>query len=388
MDTSKTTTTYLPLRPSKSEEYHFMKYLRSLYLDTGSDVALSSPRTVLRRIRESGIYSNIGLKRLTKYMGSFDSYSLLRDRHTSKKRTRRYINDLPGHQLEIDLMSVERYASDNQNYKFLITCIDTSSRKLYVEPLYTKEANTVVLALDKILAQAHYQTLRNIHSDLGIEFTNRIMRAYIKSRGITQTFAGQSTHANIVERVNRTLRRLMRLYMRSHNTNVYIDRLQDLVSLYNRRSHNSLQGLAPAQVTDTNVGYINILNKSKWVERTLPKQYKFSIGATVRISTARTVFDKHELPFTSETFIISARFVFDRLNIYQVTDCSNELINGFFYEHELLEVYNDPEKTFVIEKFLEEEKRPDGVYVLVKFKNYPDKAGCNAWVKKSDLQGN
>ena len=387
MDTSNSVT-YLPLRPTKSEEHRFIQYLRSLYLNTESDVAFSSPQTVLTKIRQQGIYSNIGLKRLTKYMGTFDSYTLLRDRNSSKKRTRRYINDLPGHQLETDLMSVERYSSDNQNIKFLITCIDTSSRRLFVEPLLTKEAKVVVRALDKILNEAQYHTLRNIHSDLGVEYTNRLMRSYIKGRGITQTFAAQSTHANIVERVNRTLRRLMRLYMRSNNTNVYIDKLQDLVALYNRRPHSRLHGLAPNQVSDTNVSYINILNKGKWVERGPPSQYKFRIGATVRISTARSVFDKHELPYTSESFTISARFIFDRLNIYQVSDCSKEMLTGFFYEHELIEVYNDPEESYEVEKVIDEEKRPDGDYLFVKFKNSPDKAACNAWVKRSDLYAN
>ena len=73
----------------------------------------------------------------------------------------------------------------------------------------------------------------------------------------------------------------------------------------------------------------------------------------------------------------------DSLQIYQIKDCSNETITGFFYESELLKAPPIDEVVYEVDKIITEEKRRDGVYSLVTFKNLPKK--CKKWVLKKDL---
>ena len=101
-----------PKNPTKEQELRFMKYLTKLYHDPTSGVAFSSPSTILNKIKLDGKYSNIGLRRLVKYMGNFDGYTGTRIRY-NPKRWRRYVNNLIGSALETDLLSVERVASFN-----------------------------------------------------------------------------------------------------------------------------------------------------------------------------------------------------------------------------------------------------------------------------------
>ena len=385
MDRTETPIHY-PLKPSKTQEEDFMIYLKDLYQNPHSGVAFSNPVTILGKIREDGKYENVGVRRLRKYLGTFDGYSLNRTRYISKK-TRRYVNDLPGKGMESDLLSVERVAGANRNIKYLLVCVDIGSRLLFVEPLLSKEIHHVVRALDKVLSESVNSNIQNFHSDLGREYVGSVMVSYLRGKGITQTFAKQSTHANIVERVNRSLRRLLRAYMTTNKTDTYIDKLQKLVELYNNRPHSSLQGFTPNEIDDVAMGYVNVMNKAKWKERSRPRSYKFSLGDDVRIATARTVFDKHASPFTQEIFTVGARFIFDMLNIYQVKDCGGDAITGFFYEHELVKAKPAADKVYDIDRFIAEEKRADGVYVLVSFKGYPNKPGCNSWILKKDLIG-
>ena len=49
----------------------------------------------------------------------------------------------------------------------------------------------------------------------------------------------------------------------------------------------------------------------------------------------------------------------DSLQIYQIKDCSNETITGFFYESELLKAPPIDGVVYEVDKIVTEEKRPD-----------------------------
>ncbi len=78
---------YFQQRPSKDLEKKFMSYLRQLYLDEHSAVVrYLKPRTILTKIKQDKKFKNIGLHRIKRYMGEFNSYTLNRHRHTRVHR--------------------------------------------------------------------------------------------------------------------------------------------------------------------------------------------------------------------------------------------------------------------------------------------------------------
>ena len=81
-------------------------------------------------------------------MGMFDSYTLNKPRYTSTK-TRRYVTDLTGYEIEIDLMDLSRFAEFNKNVHFLLVAIDTGSREGYVQDLQNKKSSSILVGLKK-----------------------------------------------------------------------------------------------------------------------------------------------------------------------------------------------------------------------------------------------
>ena len=83
------------------------------------------------------------------------------------------------------------------------------------------------------------------------------------------------------------------------------------------------------------------------------KTFKFSIGDHVRLSHIRTKFSRgYHANWSSEVFTITDRFVRDSIPLYKVKDYSSELVQGTFYEGELLKAVLDLNAVYKIEKVL------------------------------------
>ncbi len=373
---------FYPLRPDLDLEKQFTTYLRKLYTDKTSPVAYSSPTSVYNHIKQDGVYKNIGLIRLTRYMSNFDSYSLNKPRRkVANQKHRRYTVGLPWHQVELDLMSVARFSKQNDGVIYLLVGIDVFSKYGYAIPIQDKKTGTIIKSIDLIItSMAHKPAI--IHTDLGTEFTNFTTKQHLKDLKIEQTFARQSTHAVVVERFIRSLRKLLRRFMDENNTFHYLDVLQNLLNIYNTRKHTSTK-FAPRDVTNNNAWLVehNLYGTREDYKNT---PYKFSIDDYVRASTQRTIFDKHDYSTTQEIFQIHSRQRRDNVNIYELKSCGDPVV-GYFYENELLLIPTGGDKEYQIDKLLDEKKIGNVVYTYVSFKGFPNNKFCNEWVKKSDI---
>lgn len=374
---------HFPLKPSKVEEERFLEYLEGIYTKFDSASAYASPQTVLNKIKRDGLYTNIGINRVRRYMGVFSGYTINKQRNAPAKRTRRYTIQRVNHNLEMDLMDMSRYSEYNNDIKYILVVIDTFSRRGYVEPLLDKKSDSVVSALEIILDDRIGHKISVLNSDLGKEFTGKAMRTFLAMRGIRQTFAKQSTHAQICERFIRSIRNLIRAYMVQHNTHRFIDRLQDLINVYNNRKHSSI-GMSPNSMTEYTGGFGSDYESLKWKERTRPRSFKFKIGDKVRIATVRSIFDKHTYNYSTEEFTVHKRSIKDNVNVYELRDCANDDLEGLFYEHELVKILVKPNQAYTINKLIKEEKRNGVKYVYVSFKGFPNPK-CNQWIPKADL---
>ena len=98
----------------------------------------------------------------------------------------------------------------------------------------------------------------------------------------------------VVERFIRTLKNKIYKYMISISKNVYIDKLDDIVSEYNNTYHRTIK-MKSIDVRDNT--YINI---DKEVNDKVPK---FKVGDHVRISKYKNIFAKGYTPNWSEKFL-------------------------------------------------------------------------------------
>ena len=118
--------------------------------------------------------------------------------------------------------------------------------------------------------------------------------------------------------------------MNEHHTERYIDQLQNFVQAINSRT-NLVIGMAPKDVTQDHVGYLVSLTLNKDLHKP-----KFKIGDTVRIRRKLETFHKdYKVQFSHEIFRVSA--ILTKNPTYRVvSNETNELIFGRFYESELV----------------------------------------------------
>ena len=88
-----------------------------------------------------------------------DAYTLHRPARRKIKRNKIQVAGLDD-QWESDLVDVQSLAKYNNNYRFLLTCIDTLSKYAFVVPLKDKMGDSIVKAFTKIFKEHQPRKLR------------------------------------------------------------------------------------------------------------------------------------------------------------------------------------------------------------------------------------
>ena len=168
--------------------------------------------------------------------------------HKNFRRERIYTNSID-YLWEIDLVDVSRLKEYNDGYTFLLVCIDTFSKYVWICPLKKKTGKATVKAFTTIVSNDE-RSPKNLHYDQGTEFTNRVQQL-LKSMTSNGYEAVNDTKAAILERVTRTLKNKMYRYFKAEHMFRYMEVLQDLVESYNNTYHPSI-GMKPTQVNSRN----------------------------------------------------------------------------------------------------------------------------------------
>ena len=115
----------------------------------------------------------------------------------------------------------------------------------------------------------------------------------------------------VAERFIKTLKNKIYKYMTSISTNMYIDKLDDIVNEYNNTYHRTIK-MKPIDVKDNT--YINIGKEGN------DKDPKFKVGDHVRISKYKNIFAKGYAPnWSEEIFLIK-----EIKNTYVINDLNGE----------------------------------------------------------------
>lgn len=319
-----------------------------------------------------------------KWLSYQDTYTLHKPVRLRFPRRPVIVNGIDD-QHQADLVDLSRLKRDNDDYRYLLTCIDVFSKYAWVVPLKVKTGTALVSAFDSI-----YYTDRKpnrLQTDKGGEFINRTVQAYLKTENIDFfTTDNQETKASVVERFNRTLKEKLWRYFTRQNSFRYLEVLPHLVRVYNNTHHRSIRR-SPASV---NIGneedvwytlYDNNTSTTASVKSTIKKSQakrrQLRVGDRVRISkVSRTFAKKYEAGWSEELYRICA--IKRTLPVtYIIQDDAGEEIRGSFYKEELQKV--GEKQLFRIEKILNERKGQ----VLVKWWGYPTK--FNSWLPKQEV---
>ena len=188
----------------------------------------------------------------------------------------------------IDLIDMQEFASDNNNYKYLLSVIDIVSKYAWVLPLKNKSGIETTKAFKEILSE---RNPNKVWADDGKEFWNKKFREVAPALYSTQN----EEKSCVVERFNRTLKSMIWKYFTANNTRRYVDVLGELVNRYNNTKHSSIKMTPVEAVANPSMAYLNLYDDVIHDTSEIPVP-KFHIGDRVRISKKKRTFEKGFTP--------------------------------------------------------------------------------------------
>jgi len=296
------------------------KLMQDLYYNPNTQ--LTSIRNLYNAVKQNGVK----YKEVRNFIQSQESNQLFK----KQKRIKNYFPIAAKHKfeiLQIDLVDMSDIAAANENYKYLVVCIDVFSRLAFVVPLKTKSTTVVNDALEEVFDITEPHT---IDCDVGSEFISHAFKALVKERGIDVQYipVQEKNKLGILNRFVRTLREKLNKYMAIHNTTKYIDILPTIVHNYNNTYHSGIKK-APNKVEDDDKEIIELTRKK--IEKAKQEETIFEIGDVVRYIINLTSFQKGTLPKWSKA-------------IHKVTSKNKHsyvLDNGKTYKYYELQKIND-----------------------------------------------
>ena len=275
--------------------------------------------------------------------------------------------------------------------------VNVLSLKIYVEPLKTLKSLEVSKALTKIfkkLKVSHFRT------DGGGEFLGHSKSVYntFKVKHYTNV---TSQHAVLAEVKIKELKRKLTKIMYAKNDPAWIKYLPALVKSINGTASSKLNWHSPNEVEEKfssaelyQLRYHNRFKPENKKSQKLntcvvnykryKKEYKFDLGAIVRLTKVRhRFFREYSISNSHEIFLISSRKKMDDISMYTVKSLSGEDLEGFFYDDEMVLV-SEPLKKYKIKEILDSKMSDSGEkYFKVNWKGYDKKN--STWLSESDL---
>lgn len=304
--------------------------------------------------------------------------NIARELHTPARRnypTRpvevKGINDL----YQADLVEMIPYARLNKGYKYILTIINCFTKYAYAIPLKDKTAREVAKAISPIL---ELNSMKHLQTDQGKEFYNVEFSKLMKKYNINHYSVFSDKKGAIVERFNRSLKSLMWRKFTEQGKYVWLGILDELLTEYNNRKHRTI-GMAPVKVSKSNEDLVRRnINNNRQKYKLTDKRVKFKVGDKVRISKYKHAFAKGYLPnWTNEIFNVDQVLTNTIPTTYRLRDYRSNVLQGTFYEKELLKAKVDD--VYLVEKILKRK----GNKVLVKWAGFDGQH--STWIDKKEL---
>lgn len=275
-----------------------------------------------------------------------------------------------------DLIDMQQFKDENQDYAYILVCVDIFSRYAHCLPLKRKTAKEMLEAFESFDDLPKF-----LWVDQGKEYYNKMMEKFCKDNKITMYSTFGEHKSAVAERFNRTLKMTISKYMTAYNTYEWVDALQEMITKYNNTKHRGI-GMTPIEAMMEE-------NTSMLLERQRGTSYSrgttsnsrgtqsLKVGDRVRISRLKGVFEKGYSANWSEEVFKVVKVLSTEPTTYKITEWDDTPIKGSFYRNELLKTDFHPDlENMRVEGVVK--KDPKNRRNLVKFIGWPAK--YNSWV--------
>jgi hypothetical protein len=354
--------------------------LRKVYYDIKNPASFSSAEKLYQEARKYD--TNITRQDVIDFLSGEIAYTLHR------RAVRRYprnpiIVSRPNEMAQSDLIDMQKYAPDNNGFRYILTLIDVFSKKAFAIPIKGKTGRAVSEALKEIFTQ---YVPKNLQTDEGSEYKNKEVQSLLKKYNI-HYFVARNEHikCSIVERFHRTLLSKIHKYFTATGTRRYCDKLDSFMKAYNNSVHRSIK-MTPNDVNDNNRRKVfRNLYGTNTLRELLKRQYRQKVmkeGDNVRIQAPKGTFTKGYLQnFTDRIYKIDRPMRGVRRPVYRLKEYDGKVIKGNFYPEEVQKVR---EGDLFRVRILGERKRGGEKQNLIEWVEYPDYEP--EWIPASRLE--
>ena len=237
----------------------------------------------------------------------------------------------------IDKSSLSKY---NNNYKFILTVIDIFTKYAWAIPLKNKSGLSIANGFKLVLGEnphggSESRKPEKLWVDRGSEFYNKTFKSLLKEYGTGKAASGielYSTYSDLkavfIERFDRTLLHIINKPMFINGAGNWVNILNDAVLTYNNNIHSTIN-MTPVDAS-------NNPDKVKYTFNFKNIKPKFKVGDYVRNADKRNIFSKsYTSNWNRELFKVN-EVLKTQPPTYKKEDINGEIIEGKYYEQELL----------------------------------------------------
>ena len=139
----------------------------------------------------------------------------------------------------IDLSDMQSLSKYNKGIKYLLCTIDLFSKHAWVISLKNKKRTSIVNGFQKIISKGRKSN--KIWTDQGSEFYNNSFKDFLKMNNIEMYSNFNEGKSVVAERFIRTLKNKIFKHMTAISSNIYFNKLDDIVNKYNNTVHRTIK---------------------------------------------------------------------------------------------------------------------------------------------------
>ena len=227
---------------------------------------------------------------------------------------------------QLKLIGRSSLSKNNNNYKFILTVTDVFTKYAWAIPLTNKSGLSITNGFRIVLGESRKP--EKLWVDRGSEFYNKTFKSLLKQYETKLYSTYSDLNAVFIERFNRTLLDIINKPMFINGDGNWVNILNDAVITYNNKIHSTIN-MTPFDASN-NADKV----KYSFIYRNIKPELK--ISDYVRNADERNIFSKgYTSNWNRELFKVNDVLKTQPLT-YKIEDKNGEIIEGKYYEKELL----------------------------------------------------
>ena len=225
-------------------------------------------------------------------------------------------------------------------YKFMLTVIDIFTNYAWTIPLKNKSGLSITKGFKTILSEGRKP--EKLWVDRGSEFYNKTFKSLLKEYGTGKAASGielYSTYSDFkavfIERFNSTLLHIINKSLFINGDGNWVNILNDAVVTYNNNIHSTIN-MTPVDASNNPDKVKYYISETASQINSTKATPKFKVGDYVRNADKRNIFSKgYTSNWNRELFKVN-EVLKTQPPTYKIGDINGEIIEGKYYEQELL----------------------------------------------------